>query len=256
MMRAVRDRFLIVGTYRCGTSAIVEALGRHPDILCGMEWTHHVAPWRMIRAAKAALTGDFSGLPARQRDALASSPIEQKTAIGFKRLFRSSNKWLLHPRFAPALALDRLTAHIRWLRRDPAIRVIHIVRLDNLAWLRSKLMSDATGSFSGARYPDDLKLSMPVGEARRRVIAKSWIDRKLADLHSSNPYLRVDYESFVADNRAVAQRIVDFLGCDPAALPLTELRHQSQSASSGAKILNEAEIRGALGDLARISPGC
>jgi hypothetical protein len=255
MIGAPRDRFLIVGTYRCGTSAIVEALDRHPDILCGMEWTHHVAPWRKIRAAKAALTGDFSGLPSKQRDRLAALPIQRKSTIGFKRLFRSSNKWLVHPRFAPALALDRFASHIRWLQRDPAVRIIHIVRLDNLAWLRSKAMSDATGRYSGAQYPDDLKLSVRVREAKRRVAAKSWIDEKLAELRSSNPYLRVNYEGFVSDNRSVALRMVEFLGCDPARLPHAELRHQSQSASSRAQILNEAEIRDALGALSRLPPG-
>lgn len=252
MFSHVRIRFLIVGTYRCGTSAIVEAIGRHPDILCGMEWTHHVMPWKKIRAAKAALAGDFSGLPARQRERLAGALADQKAAIGFKCLFRSSNKWLLHPRLAPALAADRLAAHLSWLSDDPAIRIVHVVRQDNMAWLRSKALSDATGRYAGGRYPDELRLSIPVESARRRVIAKIWIDDRLASLSATNPYLRINYEEFVRSNLAVARQIAAFLDRDPGGIPVTELHHQSQSETSRAMISNSDEIRTALGLLQRL----
>lgn len=239
-------RFLIVGTYRTGSSAIVEAIGRHPGVLCGMEWTHRLAPWRQIRVAQAALAGDFSGLLPRHRDQLAVSARAGKRAIGFKRLFRSSDKWLVHPRFSPALAVDRLSAHVRWLRNDPGIRIVHIVRQDNLAWLKSKTLADATGRYSGAKYPDNLQLSIAPGEAKRRVAAKAWIDTCLASLSATNPYLCVHYERFSADNFLATSRIVEFLGCDPADLPKRELRHQSQSQASRANIVNIEEVRRAL----------
>ena len=248
----MRIRFLIVGTYRCGTSALVEAVGRHPDILCGMEWTHHVAAWRKISAARQALNGDFSSLPERQRRRLAGVAADRCTAIGFKRLFRSSDKWLLHPRWAPALTVDRFGAHLRWLRRDTDIRIVHVVRQDNVAWLRSKTLSDATGSYSGARYPDELKVSIPVEAARRRVRAKMWIDAELGSLRATNPYMRINYEEFVEQNLEVAGHIAAFLDCDPKKLPVTELRHQLQSGTSRATILNTEELREALGPLARL----
>jgi hypothetical protein len=216
-----------------------------------MEWTHHVPPWRIITAAKRALTGDYSGLPERQRQRLAAVSVHHFSAIGFKRLFRSSNKWLLHPRLAPALAVDRFAAHLQWLRRDTEVRIVHVVREDNIAWLRSKTLSDATGSYSGARYPDELRLSIPVGVARRRVRAKMWIDKHLATLCTTNPYIRVNYEDFVAQNLAVARKLAAFLGCDPELLPATELVHQVQSRASRATILNTDELRDSLGPLAR-----
>jgi hypothetical protein len=248
----VRTRFLIVGTYRCGTSALVEAVGRHPDILCGMEWTHHVSAWNKIGAARRALAGDFSALPERQRQRLAAVTADRFGAVGFKLLFRSSNKWLLHPRWAPALAVDRFSAHLRWLRRDSDVRIVHVVRQDNIAWLRSKTLSDATGSYSGTRYPDELRLSISVGVAKRRVQAKIWIDAELETLSATNPYFRIIYEEFVAQNLAVPRKIVEFLGCDPELLPATELRHQLQSRASRATIVNSDELRDALGPLAHL----
>jgi hypothetical protein len=249
MASTFKVRFLIVGTYRSGTSAVVEAVGRHPKVLCGMEWTHRVPPWRQIGVAKAALAGDFSGLLPRHRDQLTPSRIEGKNIIGFKRLFRSSDKWLVHPRLSPALLLDRLGAHIRWLRHEPAIRIVHIVRQDHIAWLKSKILADATGRYSGAKYPDELQLSIAPAEARRRVAAKLWIDARLETLGASNPYLRVNYEDFFENNYKVTSRIIGFLGCDPAALPRKELQHQSQSRTSRATIANIEELRRVLGSL-------
>jgi hypothetical protein len=248
----VRTRFLIVGTYRCGTSAIVEALGRHPDVLCGMEWTHHVPPWCKISVARAALLGDFSQLPRKPREKMRAIAADSKRAIGFKCLFRSSNLWVVRPRLSPALWADRLEAHLRWLRGDPAIHLIHVVRLDNVAWLRSKALSDASGRFAGSQYPDDLNLSIRVGEARRRVATKLWIDGRLKTLKTTNSYLRVNYEAFVADNVGVARQMAAFLGCDPDRLPAGELRHQPQSGTTRAGIANAGELREALGPLVRL----
>lgn len=252
MSNSYHMRFLVVGTYRSGTSAIVEAIGRHPLILCGMEWTHRLPLWRKISVGRAALSGDFTGLLAKNRSQIDESITAQKTAIGFKRLFRASNKWLLHPKLAPALAVDRFEAHLRWLRNDPSIRIVHVVRQDNVAWLRSKVLADATGRYSGEQYPDDLQLSISISEARRRVATKVWIDGRLASLSITNPYCRVSHEAFSQDNHAIAAGIVRFLGCDPADLPQAELRHQPQSRASHAVLTNADEIRRRLGQLAHL----
>lgn len=252
MSNSYHTRFLVVGTYRSGTSAIVEAIGRHPLILCGMEWTHRLPVWRKIPVGKAALSGDFSGLLPKNRKQIDESITEQQTVIGFKRLFRASDKWLLHPRLAPALAVDRFEAHLRWLQNDPAIRIVHVVRQDNVAWLRSKVLADATGRYSGAQYPDDLQLSIAVSEARRRVATKVWIDGRLASLSITNPYYRVNHEAFARSNQAVAAEIVSFLGCDPADLPQAGLRHQPQSRTSRAELANAEEVRRSLGQLAHL----
>lgn len=241
-----RIRFLIVGTYRSGSSAVTEAMNSHPGILCGLEWTLRTPFWKKLHVAKTALTGDFSTLLPRHRDAARSGFSPATRVIGFKRLFRSSDKWMIHPKFAPALAVDRLEAHLDWLASDSSIRVIHIVRRDNIAWLRSKVLADASGKYSGSKYPDGLQLRIDVNEAKRRVATKTWIDGRLAALSVSNPYCRVDYESFAADNRRVARELVSFLGCDPEELPERELRHQSQSASSAASLLNIDDVRHAL----------
>lgn len=208
--------------------------------------------WRKISVGKAALTGDFSGLLPKNLKQVDEVLTGQKSVIGFKRLFRASNKWLAHPRLAPALALDRLEAHIRWLQSDPSIRIVHVIRQDNVSWLRSKVLADATGRYSGTQYPDDLTLSLSIRDARRRVATKVWIDGRLASLSVTNPYLRVNHESFLDDNQSIAARIVSFLGCDPAELPAARLRHQPQSHASGATLANAQEIRRALGARANL----
>lgn len=252
MSNRFQTRFLVVGTYRSGTSAIVEAIGRHPRVLCGMEWTHQLPMWRKIAVGKAALAGDFSGLLPKNAEQVKKAWTAQQSVIGFKRLFRSSDKWLLHPRLAPALAVDRLEAHLKWAQSDPALRIIHVVRQDNVAWLKSKALADATGRFSGARYPDDVQLTLSPHEARKRVATKLWIDGRLASLSVTNPYLRLNHEEFLNDNLTAAARLVTFLGCDPSELPAIELRHQPQSRASSATLKNVEEIRTALGIRARL----
>jgi hypothetical protein len=255
MKEQFSTRFLIVGTYRSGTSAIVEALGRHPRILCGYEWTLRLPSWRTIRVAEDSLNGDFTGLLQKHRTQVEAGLTDLTSVIGFKRLFRSSDKWLVHPRFAPAIAVDRLEGHLKWLAKNPQVHVVHIVRTDNLAWLKSKVLSDASGRFSGGQYPDDLRLAISAAQAKRRVATKLWIDGRLASLSVTNPYLRVNHEAFVADNLGVAEKMVRFLGCDPSELPSSGLRHQSQSKRSLATISNMDAIREALGHLAHLPQG-
>lgn len=248
-------RFLVVGTYRSGTSAIVEAVGSHPRILCGYEWTLRLPAWRTIKVAEDSLNGDFAGLLQKHRTQVQNGITDLTSVIGFKRLFRSSNKWLVHPRFAPAIIVDRLEGHLKWLARNPQVRVVHVVRTDNLAWLKSKALADASGRYSGGQYPDSLRLELSPTQAMRRVATKTWIDGRLASLSVTNPYLRVNHEAFVVDNLGVSEKIAIFLGCDPAELPRAGLHHQSQSRSSLAGISNMDAIRDALGHRAHVPPG-
>ena len=252
MRQEGRTQFLIVGTYRSGSSAVVEAVNSHPRILCGYEWTLRIPAWRKVRVAQAALNGDFSDLIARHRDVASAGLTPGIRVLGFKQLFRSSDKWVLHPRCAAALVVDRLGAHLRWLAANPRIRIVHIVRQDNVAWLRSKVLADASRQYSGGRYPDGLRLSVGIAEAKRRVRAKLWIDQRLTVLSTSNPYCRVKFEDFAADNPGVTRNLVRFLGVDPGELPSNGLRHQSQSVESRAALENAEEVRRALGNLAWI----
>jgi hypothetical protein len=175
-----KTRFLIVGTYRSGSSAIAEAINSHPRIVCGWEWTLRTPSWKAIRVAASALNGDFSVLLERHRLAVEAGVLPTTEVIGFKRLFRSSDKWLIHPQFAPALLVDRLEAHLKWLAGQPSIRIVHILRRDNVSWLRSEVLADATGRYSGGQYPDALRSSRNVNKAKRRVATKTWIDGRLA----------------------------------------------------------------------------
>ncbi len=243
----IRIRFVIVGTYRTGSSPLVDALNLHPQIACGVEWTQKRLPARALRMAERSLNGDFSVLLPHHRRQIEALLSPSTCVLGFKRLFRASNKWLGTPAFGP-LIVDGLEAHIRWLARRPEVHVIHVVRNDALAWLKSKAFADATGVYAGAAYPDGMQVIIRPREAARRVRAKLHIDERLATLRDTNPYLRVEYEAFAADNDKAARAAVAFLGCDPAGLRRVDLNGSVQSKPSH-RITNFEQLKRALAAL-------
>jgi len=239
-------RFVIVGAQRTGSSALAEAIGDHPDVACGWEWTQRTQPWERIRIAQRALQGDYTALPKKHRSHMED--LGARPVVGFRRLFRSSELWLLHPRHSPALWFDRLEAHIKWLRSNGDIRIVHIVRRDDMAWLRSKALSAATGLYAGRQYPSDLSIRIPPRAALRRVAAKDWLDARLASLRETNPYLLSPYEDFLADNRSQATRVLRFLGCDETRLPESRQRLKVQSNRRVEYISNASELKALLED--------
>jgi hypothetical protein len=150
--------FLIVGTQRTGSTALVRSLTFHPDIACGGEWTQHIAPHRKLRVAEQSLSADFKVLKEKQRERIEQVFGQQTRWLGFKLLFRSSAKWVGHPRFAPALWFDRFDAFTRWIADRRELRVIHIVRTDPIEWLKSKYLADTTHFYTGKEYPRDWKI--------------------------------------------------------------------------------------------------
>ena len=211
------SKFLIVGTQRTGSQALFNALNLHPDVVCGGEWTQYVPWYAKVKVADRALKGDFADLIARRpkdQKRFAAAYGEHTQWLGFKILFRSSDKWIVHPRFAPGLLVDRPSGHLAWLRSQPQTHVIQLVRRNSMDWLKSKYLSRVTGSYTNTKYPDETRVTIPAGRALRAVMAKNWVDSQLATLSESNPYLRVYYEDFLADNRGVLGACLEFLGCD------------------------------------------
>lgn len=242
--------FLIVGTQRTGSQALFNALNLHPDIVCGGEWTQNVPPHQKLRFTERALAGDFGDpVRARPKDMKRIEEFYQPgvTWLGFKILFRSSDKWLLHPRVSPALLIDRLESYIRWLESHQDIHIIQLVRQDPIEWLKSKYVSRATKLIQRRAYPDDTKIVIPVASARRALAAKKWIDHRLEKLRQTNPYKRVNYEDFLADNRRELEACVSFLGCDLGKLPEEGdfLKPQSKRPASD-YIVNYQELAAAI----------
>ena len=235
--------FLIVGTQRTGSSAVAEQIGLHPEVTCGWESTNRVNPTKKLRVAEQVFRGDFHALNPKERCYLETEHDGCKRAIGFRRLFRASDKWLCKPSFAPALWIDRLEAHISWLQRyQPETHIIHIVRSDNLAWLQSMGLARASGKYVGAAYPEDLTIRWPLPEAYRRVAAKHWIGRRLSTLNRSNPYIRISYESFREKNHLEVGRVLAFLGLDPdLSRPRPTIRPQNRTRGTG-RLANAAEV--------------
>jgi hypothetical protein len=243
------NRFIIVGVQRTGSSALAESIGLHPQVACGWEWTQEVPFFRKIAAAERGFAGDFSLLPLKEQHRMAATFDSTKTWIGFRRLFRASGKWLIHPCLAPALWVDRLEDHLLWLRRKPDIHVIHIVRGQSLDWLKSVYVAKQTGAYVGRKYPEGVKVSIPLRYAMARVRSKRWVDRRLSSLSGSNPYFRVFYEDMLKDRDAVCAAALRFLGSEPTEMGTAKPRLQKQSTGGvGDYVANHAELFAALSD--------
>lgn len=236
--------FIIVGTQRTGSTALFRSLNFHPEIACGGEWVHELPTSKKLMAAQRALDGDFSMLTSRNRELIVKELNENTQWLGFKVLFRSSNKWVLHPRLSPALWLDRLEDFIQWLSQRSDVYVIHVVRTDPIEWLKSRYLAGKTGLFAAAPYPDGAKVKIPLRPAVKRLRAKDWIDSRLSTLAGNNPYLRVRYEDFLRSNREVIVSMLEFLECDPSQLgefDYKKLKKQSK-ASAESYISNYGEL--------------
>lgn len=240
-------KFVIVGTQRTGSSALAEAIGSHPRIVCGSEWTQLARFLDKIKIAERSLSEDFSVLTINHQQQIAAALTPSKQVLGFRRLFRSSDKWLCSPRYSPALWVDRLEDHLTWLSSRRDIHVVHIVRCDNLAWLTSKALSRETGMFFGQPYPENLEVSVEINSSLRRLKSKNWVDTRLKSLEETNPYLRIMYEDFRSDNRKHAERVISFLGYNPEELPILHMRAKPQSLKNGkTRILNQELLSSAL----------
>jgi hypothetical protein len=230
----VLRNFLIVGTQRTGSTALVRSLTFHPEIACGDEWTQHVPVHRKLSVTSRALAADFSVLTEAQRRRIAPAFGPQTRWLGFKLLFRSTGKWFVSPRLAPALWLDRFDGYRKWIANHPLLRVIHIVREDPIDWLKSKYLADTSRAYAGKAYPENLTIEIPIGEALRRLEAKRWIDDRLAVLAATNPYLCISYEEFLVSDRSVVERLMAFLSCDPAQLRDFDYRKQRKQSHRAA----------------------
>ena len=149
--------------------------------------------------------------------------------LGFRWLFHSSDKWVIHPRFSPVLWLDRLEDCLRWLARRPDIHIIHIVRLQGLDWLKSVYVARKAKLYSRQPYPEGIKVRIPKRAAIFRLRAKDWVDYRLATLTNTNPYLRLQYEDFAANQNAITASTLEFLQCDPTKMGINERRLHKQS---------------------------
>jgi len=216
------QKFIIVGTPRTGSSALAQLINFHPEVLCGWEWTNNVPWWKKIQVAQAALSGDFRQLTENNRIFMEERSTSVIKYIGYRSLFRSSNKWLIHPRLCPVIWAERLKQHTRWIANNPDISIIHITRNDNLAWLKSYLFSSITKNYINKPYPEALSININRAEAIARVRSKLWLDKQLARLKNSNPYLKIKYEALDADKLDTGKLVIQFLGCKDSGYSIDE----------------------------------
>jgi hypothetical protein len=241
------NRFIIVGTERTGSSVFAESLGRHERIACGWEWTSRSPWWAKLTIAQRALKGDFAALAEKHQQFMRTAVNERTEWLGFRRLFGSSDKWLGHPATSLSLVRSRFRAHLSWLCSEPDIRVLHIVRNDNLDWIKSKFVAKSASSYIGSAYPEDLKVDVPVGEAVKRLTSKRYVDHRLAGLAATNPYLQVTYEAISAGLDAETTRAWQFLDCDPGQFAAADVTIERQSTKSAQEyIRNYGHLHDAL----------
>jgi hypothetical protein len=238
-------RFLIVGTQRTGSSALAEGIGSHPEVACGLEWATREPWWRRVAVIRRGLSGDFEILHERHQKHMAGVFRGDERWIGCRWLFASTARWWIHPGLAPRLWVHRLGGAVRWIARQRDLHVVHIVREDNVDWLKSCHLAAAARSYWGQAYPEDLSVEIPTGNAMAMVRSKNWIDHSLAALARSNPYLAVSYKELLKDNKATVNGALAFLGCE--MLPELGLKTFRQSQRGVEEyVTNYGEVRGAL----------
>jgi hypothetical protein len=240
--------FIITGTQRSGSSTIAALLRYHDGVACGWEWPHPISWLRRVEACRRAFQGDFSMLWERHQAQISSGISENTIWLGYKNLFRANNKWLVAPPLAPSLIMDRFHECMRWWRQEPEIHIVHMVRTDSLAWLRSKFIARKLGSFgAGQTYPDDVSVDIPVGTALKILRMKTWLDQRLSELSHTNPYLAIRYEDLLTDMADVARRAQRFLSLEPQVMPQQQVRtRQSAGISVDQHIGNYSELHRAL----------
>ena len=235
--------FLIVGTQRTGSTALAEIRGLNHWVSCAGEIILEVPCWRKLKAAERALVGDFSYLTTRSLEHIAKKYDKKKPWFGFRWLFHASGKWIIHPRFAPALWLDRLEDCLCWLTRRSDIHIIHIVRRQGLDWLKSVYVAYKSNAYKGIPYPDGIKVSIPEKEAVSRLRTKNWIDSRLASLQNTNPYTCIEYENFLADQDTTIAAALKFIRCDPSKMYVADQPMKRQSKGEATDyIINSAEL--------------
>ena len=250
------NNFIIVGTQRTGSSAIAEAVGLHPYITCGWEWTLREKRKNKIDFSKQALTGDFSILLNKHQDHMAKVFSSQTKWLGFRRLFRSSDKWILQPRFSPALWLDKFEEHLIWLSNNPNIHVIHIVRMDGIDWLKSMYVARKAKLYIGRPYPNNIRVHIPLWKAIRRLRSKNWVDIRLSSLSRSNPYIKIYYEEFLKDRNTITNILFDFLSCDQTINIFNRPKIYKQSRVGPKQyISNYSQLKKAVENVNLLEPG-
>lgn len=230
-------KFVVLGTQRTGSSAISKLINLHPHILCGLEWTTRTAPFKKIKTAKHLLSGNLDSLRGFDRDYIQKKNLQNINWVGFKILFSSSDKWIAHPKYSVVLWIDQLREHINWLKTCRDIHIIHIIRNDNMDWLKSVFMAKTTGKFSGKTYPAGYKVHINIRNAISRIQSKNWINYRIKSLQSTNPYHQIQYEDFNDDNRKTAVDITRFLNCDPGLVNFTKYNAVKQSKGPSKKYI-------------------
>lgn len=203
--------FVIVGTQRTGSSFVATTLNTHPEINCGWEWALDVTPIAKISTIHAGLHGHFDQLPESHRVRMSSVKKDAKV-IGFRLLFSSSPKWIVSPKLNLPHWVERLNGFLKYFCSNPNIKILHIVRSNNLAWLTSLFLAKTSKLYIDHKYPDDLKIEVPLGEAEKRVKAKLELEKKLRLLGTSNPFLEKKYEDLIQDKSGEFKKIFEFLG--------------------------------------------
>lgn len=223
--------FIIVGTQRTGSSVLGEIVGSHPNITCGWEWTLKGIFNNKIKIANIALTGDFSVLRNPDKKHMAKVFHERIEWLGFRRLFSATNKWVFHPRFSPRLFIERFEQHLKWIKSHPNLHVLHIVRINNIDWLKSRYLAKKHNMYVGKSYPFGTKVRIPVDEVIKLIQSKYWIDKQLGTVINSNPYLRITYEGLCNDINLNMNQVFRFFHTEGinTSLENTKLKKQSTS---------------------------
>lgn len=218
------DRFIILSSARSGSTFLVGLLVSHPQVRCEGEIFHDVHPEKIFWADmnSGVTTPEILALRDENPGGFLEKHIyvpdkPEVTAVGFKIFYYHAQREEWQPVWS-------------YLQNDKELRVIHLVRRNQLARLLSDKIASTTNqwfSFEENSQKPDLTVSLDAEDCLRAFEAAERQHREFAESFSGHPMLEISYEEMAGDTAAASERLTDFLHVDRRLL-LTGLKKQNR----------------------------
>ena len=155
---------MVLGSERCGSNRVESALNDHPQILCLGEVFNHGLERSQKRLEKLAA---IDPEPPLRGKLLGYSEAPSKDPMGFVRTLRQEDCGPIQV-VGFRTFYDHLDRRVwRQMRRQPNLRVIHLIRENLLAQLYSLRRAEETGVWISTSTPTQLvPINLPFEDCR------------------------------------------------------------------------------------------
>jgi len=238
--------FILLTTQRSGATFVIKCLDNHPQIRCDYRTVFtQDSKWKFFSVDR----------PSSFYYKYRSSSLGRRLAHWFNReklIHACLDDYLLtQPREVKAVGLkisynhiDKYPAISTWIKAH-GVRVVHLVRYNVLKTLVSSETAKRRGIHQSTQSVAPVKVHLHPDKVTRHLKRRIRVVEKYRQYFVEQPYLEVEYESFVANQDVELSRMLQFLEVDahlPASADLVKLNSDSLKAI----IANYDEVAHAL----------